>query len=87
MPAVDYGLELPEQGRLPVNPSGGLLACGHPVGATGLMQAVFAFWQLQGSVGKHLGNEKLQVKNAKRGLIHSHAGTGTYITVSIMEAA
>jgi acetyl-CoA C-acetyltransferase len=64
-----------------------LLACGHPVGATGLMQAVFAFWQLRRSVGKHLGNDKLQVQDAKRGLIHSHAGTGTYITVSIMEVA
>lgn len=85
MPGVDYGLELPKQGGLPVNPSGGLLACGHPVGATGLMQAVFAFWQLQGSLGKHLGSDNLQVKNATRGLIHSHAGTGTYITVSIME--
>ena len=83
---VDYGLELPKQGRLPVNPSGGLLACGHPVGATGLMQAVFAFWQLQGAIKKHLGNDRLQVKNPKRGLIHSHAGTGTYITVSILEA-
>jgi acetyl-CoA C-acetyltransferase len=50
------------------------------------MQAVFAFWQLQGSVRKHLGSDKLQVKNPKRGLIHSHAGTGTYITVSILEA-
>jgi acetyl-CoA C-acetyltransferase len=86
MPSIDYGLDLPHQGLLPVNPSGGLLACGHPVGATGLMQAVFAFWQLQGSIGKHLGNDKLQVANAKRGLIHSHAGTGTYITVSILEA-
>ncbi|MGH7167437.1 MAG: thiolase C-terminal domain-containing protein, partial [Nitrospiraceae bacterium] len=86
MPGVDYGLELPKQGRLPVNPSGGLLACGHPVGATGLMQAVLAFWQLQGTIGNHLGNDTLQVKNAKRGLIHSHAGTGTYITVSILEA-
>ncbi len=83
---VDYGLELPKQGKLPVNPSGGLLACGHPVGATGLMQAVMAFWQLQGSIRKHLGGDKLQVKQAKRGLIHSHAGTGTYITVSILEA-
>ena len=87
MPGVDYGLELPKQGRLPVNPSGGLLACGHPVGATGLMQAVFAFWQLQGTIKKHLGDDRLQVKNPKRGLIHSHAGTGTYITVSILEAA
>ena len=72
-------------GKLPVNPSGGLLACGHPVGATGLMQAVTMFWQLQHTIGKHFGNDKLQVKNAKRGLIHSHAGTGTYVTVSILE--
>lgn len=72
-------------GKLPVNPSGGLLACGHPVGATGLMQAVFAFWQLQGSIKKHLGNPTLQIKKPGAGLIHSHAGTGTYITVSIME--
>lgn len=73
-------------GDVPVNPSGGLLACGHPVGATGLMQAVFAFWQLQGTIAKHLGNSKLQIPNARRGAIHSHAGTGTYITLSILEA-
>ncbi len=72
-------------GEVAVNPSGGLLACGHPVGATGLMQAVFALWQLQGMIKKHFGNDRLQVKNARRGLIHSHAGTGTYITVSILE--
>ncbi len=72
-------------GQLPVNPSGGLLACGHPVGATGLMQAVFAFWQLQGTVDKHLGNPALQIGGAHRGAIHSHAGTGTYITVTVME--
>lgn len=87
MPGIDYGMNLPKQGQLPVNPSGGLLACGHPVGATGLMQAVFAFWQLQGSNEKHLGNDRLQLERPKRGLIHSHAGTGTYITVSILEAA
>lgn len=86
MPGIDYGLKLHKQGRIPVNPSGGLLAFGHPVGATGLMQAVMAFWQLQGTIGKHLGNDKLQVKGARRGLIHSHAGTGTYITVSILES-
>jgi acetyl-CoA C-acetyltransferase len=85
---VDYGLTFSADQRwpkLPVNPSGGLLACGHPVGATGLMQAVFAFWQLQGTIGKHLGDATLQLPEAKRGLIHSHAGTGTYITVSILE--
>lgn len=85
MPNLEYGRALLKQGALPVNPSGGLIACGHPVGATGIMQAVFALWQLQGTIRKHFGNETLEVKNARRGLIHSHAGTGTYVTVSIME--
>jgi acetyl-CoA C-acetyltransferase len=85
MPGIDYGLELPEEPACPVNPSGGLIACGHPVGATGLMQAVFAIWQLQATIGKHFGDDTLQLKNARRGAIHSHAGTGTYVTVSILE--
>lgn len=90
MPGVQYQLVFPKGskvGEIPVNPSGGLLACGHPVGATGLMQAVFALWQLQGTIGEHFGNDRLQVPDARRGLIHSHAGTGTYITVSILERA
>jgi acetyl-CoA C-acetyltransferase len=81
-------------GRIPVNPSGGLIACGHPVGATGLMQAVFAFWQLQGAIAKHNdGDGHIQVQQKRgvgrrkmRGAIHSHAGTGTYVTVSILES-
>jgi acetyl-CoA C-acetyltransferase len=85
MPGIDYGLDLPDKPACPVNPSGGLIACGHPVGATGLMQAVFAIWQLQGTIGKHFGDPTLQVPDAKRGAIHSHAGTGTYVTVSILE--
>ena len=85
MPNVDYGLDLPDPHRVPVNPSGGLLACGHPVGATGLMQGVFALWQLQCTTAKHLGDPTLQVPDARRGLIHSHAGTGTYVTVTILE--
>jgi acetyl-CoA C-acetyltransferase len=74
-------------GKIPVNPSGGLIACGHPVGATGLMQAVFALWQLQGRIGEKFGDPALQIPGARRGLIHSHAGTGTYVTISILEAA
>jgi acetyl-CoA C-acetyltransferase len=85
VPGVDYGLSLPEKPICPVNPSGGLIACGHPVGATGLMQAVFAIWQLQGTIAKHFKSPVLQIKNARRGAIHSHAGTGTYVTVSILE--
>ena len=84
---IDYGLDLPAKGTIPVNPSGGLLACGHPVGATGIMQAVFASWQLQNSIRKHFGTNELQIGKPKRGLIHSHAGTGSSVTVTILEAA
>jgi acetyl-CoA C-acetyltransferase len=83
--SVQYPFPVPEAGKLPVNPSGGLIACGHPVGATGLMQAVFAFWQLQERVRRHFGNHTLQLPNARRGAIHSHAGTGSSVTVSILE--
>ena len=82
---IDYPFPVPEAGKIPVNPSGGLIACGHPVGATGLMQGVFAFWQLQGRIRKHFGSNRLQIANAKRGAIHSHAGTGSAVTVSILE--
>lgn len=85
MPGIDYGLKLEQKPVCAVNPSGGLIACGHPVGATGLMQAAFALWQLQGTIGKHFGDSKLQLSNPKLGAIHSHAGTGTYVTVSILE--
>ena len=94
MPNIDYGLDFTEEpGKVAVNPSGGLIACGHPVGATGLMQAVFAFWQLQGSQPRHFqkaglkkeDSMKLQLEDPKIGAIHSHAGTGTYVTVSILE--
>ena len=49
------------------------------------MQAVTVLWQLQHRIPKHFGDDHLQVKNARRGLIHSHAGTGTYVTVTILE--
>jgi acetyl-CoA C-acetyltransferase len=85
MPGIEYPLKLREKPICAVNPSGGLIACGHPVGATGVMQGVFALWQLQGTISKHFKDPTLQLKNPKRGAIHSHAGTGTYVTVSIFE--
>jgi len=85
MPGVDYGLKPKSKTVVPVNPSGGLIGFGHPVGATGIMQGVMALWQLQGRIKDKFGNDKLQVKKARRGVIHSHAGTGTYVTVTIME--
>jgi len=72
-------------GSNPVNPSGGLLACGHPVGATGLMQLVFCFWQCQETIARHFGDPFCQVKDVRRAAAYSHAGTGTYVTISILE--
>ncbi len=55
-------------GRLPVNTSGGLLARGHPIGATGLGQIVEIVWQLQGKGGNR------QVENCKVGLAENGGG-------------
>ncbi len=55
-------------GRIPVNPSGGLLSRGHPVGATGAAQAVEIVRQLEGRAGAH------QVAGAKVGLSHATGG-------------
>jgi acetyl-CoA acetyltransferase len=55
-------------GRLPVNPSGGLLAKGHPVGATGVAQIAEIFWQLRGEAGKR------QVQGATVGLTENGGG-------------
>jgi acetyl-CoA acetyltransferase len=55
-------------GRVPVNPSGGLLAKGHPVGATGVAQIAEIFWQLCGEAGRR------QVAGAKVGLTENGGG-------------
>ncbi len=75
-----------EQGRtalnseISVNPSGGL-KCGHPVGATGVKQAVEIVQQLRGKT------DKRQVKNAKIGLAHNVGGSGATATVHLLKAA
>ncbi len=55
-------------GRIPVNPSGGLLSKGHPVGATGVAQIVEITRQLRGQCGER------QVEGAKVGLTHCTGG-------------
>jgi acetyl-CoA acetyltransferase len=52
-------------GKYVVNPSGGLLSKGHPLGATGLAQCTELVWQLRGTA------DKRQVKDAKIGLQHN----------------
>jgi acetyl-CoA C-acetyltransferase len=64
--------------RLPVNTSGGLKACGHPVGATGIKQAYEIALQLRGKAGKR------QVEDAEFGLAHNVGGSGGTAVVHIM---
>jgi acetyl-CoA C-acetyltransferase len=64
-------------GKIPVNTSGGLKAVGHPVGATGIKQAVEAVLQLRGQAGKR------QVNDAKIGLTHNVGGSGATAVVHI----
>ena len=55
-------------GDVVVNPSGGLLSKGHPVGASGVAQAVEMYWQLTGQAGAR------QVEGARLGLSHVTGG-------------
>ena len=66
-------------GEKPVNPSGGLKGKGHPVGATGVSQAVEIVKQLRGECKSN------QVKNAKTGLTHNIGGCGTTAVVHIFK--
>ena len=65
------------RGALPVNPSGGLLSKGEPLGASGLGQVVELYWQLRGQAGPR------QVANAKTALAHT-VGRGANASVVIL---
>jgi len=66
-------------GRVPINTSGGLKSKGHPVGATGIAQAIEIFEQLQGKAGER------QVKDARIGMCQNMGGSGASSVVHILE--
>jgi acetyl-CoA C-acetyltransferase len=68
-----------KDGKLPVNPSGGLKAKGHPVGATGVSMHALAAMQLTGKAGD------MQVKNARLGALFNMGGAAVANYVSILE--
>jgi acetyl-CoA acetyltransferase len=68
--AVTYG------GRWVVNPSGGLISKGHPLGATGLAQCAELVWQLRGTAGKR------QIDGARAGIQHN-LGLGGAAVVAV----
>jgi acetyl-CoA C-acetyltransferase len=65
-------------GELPVNPSGGLKSCGHPIGASGLRMIGEIANQLRGRAGRR------QVKDARLGLVHNLGGLGAVTSVIIL---
>jgi acetyl-CoA acetyltransferase len=65
-------------GRIPVNPSGGLLSKGHPLGATGVAQVVELVWQLRGECGNR------QVEGARLALAHNGGGIGGALELPAM---
>ena len=65
-------------GRIPINPSGGLKAKGNPLGATGVGQFVEAYRQLKGKAGER------QVKDSKYAMLHNMGGTGSMSVVHIV---
>lgn len=66
-------------GCIPVNTSGGLKSKGHPVGATGIAQAIEIFQQLRGEAGER------QVENARVGLTQNMGGSGASSVVHIFQ--
>jgi len=76
--AVAEGLT-EKSGPLPVNPSGGLKAKGHPIGATGVSMHALTAMQLMGAAGD------IQVRNASLGGIFNMGGTAVANYVSILE--
>ncbi len=67
-------------GDVPVNLSGGLLSCGHPVGATGLRMVHEAVRQVQGAAGAR------QIPGARQGVTQNIGGPGAVAFVSVLRA-
>lgn len=74
--AVEEG-QTEKDGDFPINPSGGLKARGHPLGATGIAQVAEIVWQLRGEAGKR------QIDNAEIGMTQNIGGTGGTAAVHI----
>ncbi|WP_455646036.1 thiolase domain-containing protein [Methanosphaera sp.] len=75
--AIEDGL-IERDGEISVNPSGGLKARGHPLGATGIAQIAEITWQLRGEAGKR------QVQDAENGITLNIGGTGGTAAVHIL---
>ena len=71
--------ELHQTDDFKVNPRGGLIGAGHPLGATGIAQTIEVAQQLQGK------SNSRQIDNAKAGLVHNMSAAATSSTVLVLE--
>jgi len=71
--------ELYDTNNFKINPRGGLIGCGHPLGATGIAQTIEIIQQLQSNASKR------QVDGAKVGLVHNMSAAATSSTVLVLE--
>lgn len=69
-----------KEGKLPVNPSGGLKSRGHPIGATGVSQHVMAAMQLSGTAGD------MQIPQANVGAVFNMGGASVANYLSVLES-
>jgi len=69
-----------KDGKLPVNPSGGLKSRGHPIGATGVSQHVMAAMQLSGTAGD------MQIPGAHMGAVFNMGGAAVANYLSVLES-
>jgi len=76
---MDMIKNLHQTNNFKVNPRGGLIGCGHPLGATGISQTIEIIEQLQNNAASR------QTHNPKTGLIHNMSAAATSSTVLVLE--
>jgi acetyl-CoA C-acetyltransferase len=76
---ITMSQKLHEENNFMINPRGGLIGSGHPLGATGISQTIEIVQQLQKIA------ENRQTNNPKTGLVHNMSAAATSSTVLVLE--
>lgn len=78
--SAQYVKNLFDTNDMKINPRGGLIGSGHPLGATGIAQIIEVVQQLQGTAGKR------QINNPSVGLVHNMSAAATSSTVLLLKS-
>ena len=77
---IEYVKNMYETDNRKINPRGGIIGSGHPLGATGIAQTIEIIQQLNGTA------EKRQIPNATTGLVHNMSAAATSSTVLVLQS-